>query len=301
MMILLVGLSSDLARGDTPSYTIVRYTPASKQEAQAAIDQYKKDAAQVAEHLHLHFEAMETDHFLIFTDWDPREYHFLKENVEAAYTAVCHQFDASPNENVFIGKLPIYMFSSHPDFEKFSAEIDHIKLSKMVAGYYSGDSSGVGHMAMWKPDVEAAGGNVHLAERQWAYVLTHEFTHAYVAHYRTNVFLPRWLSEGVAEVVANRQFPKANIYDYVHRLAASGYKIERLFEHKDLASFTANDYPIAQTIVEALVHDDPRVFLKYFNDNKDGMDPDDALKKEYHTDSDGLQKAWKSYALTLRG
>jgi hypothetical protein len=251
--------------------------------------------------MQLHFEAMETDHFLIFTDWDPREYHFLKENVEAAYAAVCHQFDASPNENVFIGKLPIYMFDRHADFERFSSDIDHLTLSKLVAGYYSGDSTGTGHMAMWKPDVAAAGGNIHRAERAWAYVLTHEFTHAFVARYRTNVFLPRWLSEGVAEVVANRQFPKPNIYDFVHRMAANGYKIERIFEHKDLASFTANDYPIAQTIVEAMLHDNPRIFLNYFNDIKDGMDPGEALKKEYHTDNDGLQKAWKSYALTLRG
>jgi hypothetical protein len=300
-VILTIGLIAGLTRGDTPSYTIVHYTPATKEQAKAANEQYRKQADEIASKMHLHFETLETDHFLVFTDWDPREFHFLKENVEGAYTAVCRQFDASPNENVFIGKLPIYMFAEQLDFEKFGEKFDEMKRNKLILGYYRSDTSGIGHMAMWKPDVAAADGDVHLAERQWAYVLTHEFTHAFVARYRTNVFLPRWLSEGVAEVVAFRQFPRANIYDFAHRMAANGYEIDKLFEHKDLAKFGPEDYPIAQTVVEAMLHDNPKVFLKYFNDIKDGMDPDDALEKEYHTNETGLQRAWKKYALTLRG
>jgi hypothetical protein len=54
-------------------------------------------------------------------------------------------------------------------------------------------------------------------------------------------------------------------------------------------------------VVEAMLHDDPQMFLKFFNDLKDGMDIDDALAKEYHTNEGGLQRAWKIYALSLRG
>jgi hypothetical protein len=280
---------------------IVRFTPATKEQSAAADIEYKKTADEVAEKLHVHFQTLVTPHFLVFTDWDEREFSFLKENVEEAYTAVCRQFNASERDNVFIGHLPIYMFATQDDFENFSEKIDHMKRNKLIAGYFRGDSTGVGHMAMWKPDIKSAGGNIPAAERAWAYVLTHEFTHAYVARYRTNVFLPRWVNEGLAEVVAYRQFPRANIYDFAHRMAANGYSLNTLFAHKDITSFGAQDYPIAQTVVEAMLHDDPQMFLKFFNDLKDGMDIDDALAKEYHTNEGGLQRAWKIYALSLRG
>jgi hypothetical protein len=155
-------------------------------------------------------------------------------------------------------------------------------------------------MVMWKPDISAAGGDVHAAEREWAHVLVHEFTHAFVARYRTDAQMPRWLSEGVAEVVAADKFPRANLHAYVRRMVGQGKGITKMFADKDFNSFTAEDYPFAQTVVETLVVGDPRAFLRYFNDIKDGMEPDAALEKEYHTDRKGLEEAWKKYMKTVR-
>ena len=68
-----------------------------------------------------------------------------------------------------------------------------------------------GHMAMWKPEVKS---DIHSAEVQWAYVLVHEFTHAFVARYRTNARIPRWLNEGIAEVIASIQYKTASVLPY---------------------------------------------------------------------------------------
>ena len=187
---------------------IKRFTPVTRQEAEAAIAEYRRTGAEVGERMKIKFDVLETPHFLIFTDWDPREYNFLKENVELAYTCVSTQFEIPVSQNVFLGKLPIYMFKKKEEFGKYSKEFDNLDSSKL-AGYYMGNSLGIGHMAMWKPDLKAANNDVHLAEWQWGYVLVHEFTHAFIARYHTNVFIPRWLNEGIAEVVANRQFPRA--------------------------------------------------------------------------------------------
>ena len=67
----------------------------------------------------------------------------------------------------------------------------HFDVPDNVAGYYTQSDAGFGHMVMWKPDVAKAKGNVHLAELEWAYTLTHEFTHAFVARYRSNGLVPR--------------------------------------------------------------------------------------------------------------
>jgi hypothetical protein len=283
---------------DSPGGPPRKFQPATKEEAADAIASFKKAAAEIENVLHVKFGTIETPHFLVFTDWDKREYDFLKTNVEGAYTTVSRQFEIPTSDNVFIGKLPVFMFASHDDFKKYANQIDEFDVPENVAGYYMGNTKGFGHMAMWKPDVQKAGGNVREAEKRWAYTLTHEFTHAFVARYRSNGFVPRWLNEGLAEVVASRQFPRPLVYPTVREEARKRKSIQPLFEQKSLLQ--ADDYPVVQTVVEAMLAGDSRAFLRFFNDIKDGMKPDEALQKEYKVDNKGLEAAWRKYLAALK-
>jgi hypothetical protein len=277
---------------------IKHFTPPTRKESDDAIAEYKRTGAVVAEKLKLKLDTIETPHFLVFTNWDPREYGFLKENVELAYNCVSKQFELPVAQNVFLGKLPIYMFADRKEFEQFSKEIDGFDSSKL-GGYYSGNSLGIGHMAMWKPDIKSAGGDRHLAEWRWGYVLVHEFTHAFIARYRTSAFIPRWLNEGIAEVVANRQFPRAGAYHLAKLAAGKGSLMLDMLDIKEMSAFTAAQYPIAQTTVETLIAGGPKIFLKYFNDVKEGISADEALQREYKVDRKGLESAWKKYVKGL--
>jgi hypothetical protein len=270
-----------------------KFVPATKEQAATAIAAAKKKATEVEKTMGVTFGTIESPHFLIFTDWDKREYDFLRTNCEGAYEAVSRQFQIPVSENVFIGKLPVYMFTKHRDFLKYAKDLDQFDAPDTVAGYYQGNSLGFGHMAMWKPDIAAANGDVHLAEKRWAYVLTHEFTHAFVARYRTNAFIPRWLNEGVAEVVASRQFPRPGIYPFVRDRASKKKSIQDVFVDK--GSLAGDDYPVVQTVVETMLKGNPQAFLPYFNDIKDGIKPDDALEKNYKTNLAGLEAAWRKY------
>lgn len=276
-----------------------KFPVASKEEAEEAIKTYKLFAEAVGQKLNLHFATLETDHFLVFTTWDPREYAFLKENVEGAYTAVSRQFDVPRTDNVFVGKLPIFMFADKSDFLRFAKDIDHMADAERYAGFYRlNPNTGFHHMAMWKPDLVRAHGDVRLSEKDWAYTLTHEFTHAFIARYRTDVDIPRWLNEGTAEVIAYRQFPIRRVYSFIRILEGNGKGIRQIFEDKSMASFIEIDYHISQTVVETMIAGDPKAFLRFFNDVKDGVDPDEALKREYHTDRAGLERAWHKYVRT---
>lgn len=276
-----------------------KFPVASKEEAEEAIQTYKLFAEAVGQKLNLHFATLETDHFLVFTTWDPREYGFLKENVEGAYTAVSRQFDVPRTDNVFVGKLPIFMFAEKADFLRFAKDIDHMADAERYAGFYRlNPNNGFHHMAMWKPDLARARGDVRLSEKDWAYTLTHEFTHAFIARYRTDVDIPRWLNEGTAEVIAYRQFPIRKVYSFIRVLEGNGKGIKQIFDDKSMASFVEIDYHISQTVVETMIAGDPKAFLRFFNDVKDGVDPDEALKREYHTDRTGLERAWHKYVRT---
>jgi hypothetical protein len=121
-----------------------KIVPSTKQEDEAAIVQYHKWGDEAGAKLKIEFHTIETPHFLVFTDWDPREYDFLKENVENAYAAVSKQFDRSTKDNVFVGKLPIFMITANKDFMRFAKELSHMTAPpKGLAGYYTGRTDGL--------------------------------------------------------------------------------------------------------------------------------------------------------------
>ena len=186
----------------------LKYVKSTPEEDADAIATAKKVAASVSEAMKLNFTEVQTPHFIVFTDWDPREFDFLKTNLEDAYGAVSRQFNIPAKDNVFVGKLPVFMFKNHNDFMRYAQQFDDLPHSPNLLGYYASHGDGSGHMAMWKPGNQISGLQGRSAAEQWAYTLTHEFTHAFVDRYISNRRIPRWLNEGLAEVIAQTQFPQ---------------------------------------------------------------------------------------------
>jgi hypothetical protein len=279
-----------------PADRVVHYEKPTPEQSAAAIADAQKFGKEVSSKLSVTFTEIQTDHFIMFTDWDPREHAFLKRNVEAAYTAVSRQFEMKPSDNIFIGKLPVFMFAKQAKFKEFGKTFTKMDVPNDVAGYYVGNDSGYGYMTMWKPDVAAAGGNVRAAERRWAHTLTHEFTHAFVARYRTNRHVPRWLNEGMAEVIAYGEFPDARAFAFAKHYAGTGRSVKNIFDDSQMPG--GEMYPVMMTLVQALARENPRKFLKYFNAIKDGGHPEETLKEMYQVDYAGLEVAWRKYMKT---
>jgi hypothetical protein len=59
-------------------------------------------------------------------------------------------------------------------------------------------------------------------------------------------------------------------------------------------------YPVMQTMVEAMIRDNRKAFLQMFNDIKDGMDPEEAMKKNYNAGYRQWEPAWRNYAKHLQ-
>lgn len=277
---------------------VTKYVPATPEQHAAAIERAKKLADRVREVVKVDLVELQTDHFIIFTDWDKREHKFITDNVEGAYRLVSRAFDMSPKDNVFIGKLPVFMFASRRSFEKFGAQIDDFPVPAGVVGYYHGNERGIGHMAMPKPDIDAANGDIKQAELQWAYVLTHEFVHAFVARYRSNTRIPRWLNEGTAELITQSRFKKPSARQFARMMATQGAPIGSIFDDDVMPG--GEYYPVMMTLVEMLVNENRAKYIKLFNDIKDGMEPEDALRKHFNVDYAGLERAWRQYAKTVK-
>jgi hypothetical protein len=272
----------------------VKYQKSTPEEDAKAIAVAQQVGKEVGRILDLKLAEIQTQHFIIFTDWDPREYTFLKTNCEAAYSAVSKQFEIPVAQNVFVGKLPVFMFVKHADFIKYAKNIDQFQVPDTWQGYYSPHSDGTGHLLMWKPDVKKWGDQ---AERVWASVLTHEFTHAFVARYRTNRRIPRWLNEGVAEVIALGEFPRPTAHASAKAQAKRKFDFQALFDDSKLPA--GDMYPVMQTMVEYLISQDRKKFLKFFDDLKEGMEPEAALSKYFYMGYQQFEDAWRDYAKKL--
>jgi hypothetical protein len=274
--------------GVTKDADVVRYQKPTPQQDAAAMLRYRKASSEIQAKLGVQLNEFETPHFLVFTNWPADQHGFLKENLEGAYAAVSKQFGIPASENVFVGKLPVYMLEKEMDFYRFAVADGG---PANAAGYYRGWSDGSGHMVMSKPDVKKWG--PQQAERAWARILTHEFTHAFVARYRTNRFVPRWLNEGTAEVIALGQFPDPAAYGRAQAMANSNFDFLSVFAKQE--GLSAELYPVWFTIVEALAKDNNKAFVAMFNDIKDGMEPQEALKKHFKVEYKDMREGWERY------
>jgi hypothetical protein len=275
------------------------FLPATPEEQAAALDRARKMHREVNENLSVELIELSSDHFIIFTDWDKREHAWLIEQCESAYRLVARQFNLSPKDNIFVGKLPMFMFSRQTDFIRYANEYDGVPAGETVAGYFSGRTDGLGHMAMWKPRPDTSGGAAQRdAERRWGRVLVHEFVHAFVARYRTNGFIPRWLNEGLAEYIAQGVIPENNYFQIPREVAFSDRDISILFDSNFMPG--GGYYPVMMSMVKVLIEGKPKAFLPYFNDIKDGMDPEDALRKHYGVGYIDFEIGWREWAKKLK-
>jgi len=272
---------------------IDRFVKPTDEQHHKALDRAHKLADDVQTALDLQLTTIETSHFLIFTDWDAREHGFLKTASESAYATVAKQFDLSPKDNVFVGKVSIYMFATKESFQKYAREYDQYPAGDDLIGYYGAHDDGSGHLAMYKPELDPQRQNP--PRQQWAYVMTRELSRAFLSRYRTDANLPVWLEEGIAETVAQSLFPSATIRAQAKLFAQAGDDFDYIFKAE--ARPTKFFDPAVWSMTQLLLTDRKK-FITYIDALKDGEDPQNALQGIYGFDYPGFLKAWRGYAMS---
>lgn len=276
---------SPAAAGNAPLYR-----PATDAEISIAAARARDLRGKAVAATGVNLKELRTDHFLIFTDWDEQEYGFLRQNLEGAYRAVSEQFDLDAHDNIFVGRLPVFMLAEQKTFLTFAAAVDQMQVSEQMAGYYAGRTDGLGHLAMWKPPV-GRDRAIRQAERNWAYVLCHELTHAFVARFRGDAIVPRWLNEGLADTVAAGKFPRPEAVATARHLARVEPSLAEVFDDQPKSG---KWYPVMRSLVELLLERDREALLRYFIEVKGGADPQKALKKHFGLDYEELETAWRA-------
>lgn len=192
---------------------------------------------------------LQSDHFLIFTDFAERDRPELIDWCEQMYAALARQFRLKPDEPVFLAKCPIFAFRSKQRFRRFAKHFD---------GYDSVDALGYTRSIQ-------ANGHVHVvllrqgSSREdfapFACTLVHEGTHAFVHRLFTSRLIPHWVNEGLAELTAERVLgdrcpAKENAALLAKQFATYGWPIHDFLARS--GPLEVHEYPLAHSVIAYL-------------------------------------------------
>ncbi len=270
-----------------------KFLPVSAEAAARQEELARADADRIARTLGVRLREVTTPHFMIFTDWDPVDDPWLAEQLEAAYTLLCREFAVPAGQPVFIGRLPVYMYHGQETMLWHAREIDDFAdASESIAGYFRGRTDGIGRLVMSKPVATRRVG-LHVARQMWRRTLTHEFVHAFLSRYRGNGFLPRWMNEGLAEMLAETIYPRPGALDTARHRARHGPPIASIFDDATMPGVDL--YPVMMTLVVAMYREDPDRFVRLVDRVKAGEECEAVLLELYDVNYGGLELAWRDY------
>lgn len=256
-------------------------SPQSEQTREKILAAYQQFGGKVREVLGKDVQPLESPHFLIWTDWEPRYRERLIEWSEAMYAALCRQFDLSPADSVFLAKCPMFCFRSKAKFQKFARHFDGYD-GVSAAGYTrSIERNGHVHVVLLRQ------GKEEIDFERFAGTLVHEGTHAFVHRLFSHRLIPHWINEGLAELTAERVLgdscDTAETASLLARqFACYGWELGGLLE--TTGPIGVHQYPLAHGVVAYLEGLGRERFIAFLRTLKAGKSTAEGLAEVY----DGL-------------
>ncbi len=141
--------------------------------------------------------ALDSDHFRVITDGDPKTVKRLVADLERYRAVAIELLDATPDSR----KFTIYAAGDRDTY----AGLVGAELAEMTNGLF--DTSAEGSYALVNLDGRSA--ERQLKAREF---LFHEYTH-FLSYNGNTTHFPYWYSEGFAEFMATMSFPKKGRYE----------------------------------------------------------------------------------------
>jgi hypothetical protein len=235
---------------------------------------------------------VETDHFLIWTDWDKSNRQRLAGWCETMYEALCRQFGFDPQEDLFLAKCPVFCWRSKTRFLKFARLFDGYSESDAVGYTRSIEASGHVHVVLYLT------GRTEADYDYFAATLVHEGTHAFIHRFHSSRLIPHWVNEGCAELMSERVLGARSFAGEKADLLARQYarydwSITEFL--RGVGPIEVHQYPLAASVIGFLEAMDPAAFARFIRSLKDGVRTEEALAINYPgMDLARLEAAWRN-------
>ncbi len=235
---------------------------------------------------------VETDHYLIWTDWTRRHRDKLAGWCEAVYSALCEHFHLDPNDQVFLAKCPVFCWRSEAHFKKFARLFDGYDGTNAIGYTRSIQENGHVHVVLLRQ------GHKEKDFNRFACTLVHEATHAFLHRLYSTRLIPHWVNEGYADMIAERvlgdRCPNGENADLLARqYVRYGWPIGELL--RSTGPIEVHQYPIAHSIIAFLRDLSENSLAGFIKDLKGGMSVPAALAARYDNMTLGeLETGWRS-------
>lgn len=235
---------------------------------------------------------IESTHFLIWTDWEPRRLGLLVDWCESMYAALCTQFDLDPDSDIFLAKCPVFAWRSERRFRQFARLFDGYAGTNAIG--YTRSIENIGHVHI----VLLRKGRLAADFDRFACTLVHEGTHAFMHRLYTSRLIPHWINEGYADLTAERVLgdrcpagEKASLL--ARQFARYDWPVTELLH--STGPIDIHQYPVAHSVVSYLEGLDRNRFGEFIKDLKAGATVVAALAANYdNLTLNELEARWRS-------
>lgn len=253
---------------------------------------YKTFGEKVQDVLGNRIVLVETDHFLIWTDWEERHRDKLAGWCEAMYRALCAHFHLDPGDKVFLAKCPVFCWRSAARFKKFARLFDGYDGANAIGYTRSIQRNGHVHVVLLRQ------GHKGRDFDRFACTLVHEVTHAFLHRLYSTRLIPHWVNEGYADMIAEHvlgdRCPTGENAELLARqFVRYGWPIGELL--RSTGPIEVHQYPIAQSVVAFLAQQNDGSLVGFIKDLKAGASVPAALAAHYDKMTlGGLETRWRS-------
>lgn len=244
--------------------------------------------------------AIETEHFVIYSDWSKKDDRRLASIYEKLYGALCKQFAIGPEENIWIGKLPVFAFWKKEPYVIFSRSALGVSIATQAAGF-AGRRGSFSYVCLGPVNSRNKAESI-----SWFYqLLCHESTHAFIGRYITDGHLINWLNEGIAETMVSQLVPNGKQtkrkLSMAHKKVKGGWLPEEsLFRARNIP-LEGVYYGCAQSMARYLIAKDRKKFIQLVTLIKNGTDAEEAMKESYgYASYSAFLREWKKTVKKIR-
>ncbi|MBC7819794.1 MAG: hypothetical protein IAG10_23160 [Planctomycetaceae bacterium] len=238
------------------------------------IADYKEFLQRVQANYQFPMRLTETKFFLFFTDIPANQVAPYIANLDAMYSELCKGFGVPLGKNIWLGKCIIVAFLDKTSFHAFEEKFMENPNSEGSAGIHHASTNGRALIACCRGNDPTF----------FAKVMVHETSHGFLHRLRSNVSIPPWINEGVADWVASvivknsptiAQRQKAGI-----ELIRQTNTLGEDFFMPD-AHLSSAQYGIASNLTNFMLQIDPGRYRVFILGIKEGYSLEESLARSY--------------------
>ncbi len=238
------------------------------------IGEYKEFLQSVQANYQFPMRLTETKYFLFFTDIPANQVAPCIANLDAMYSELCKGFGVPQGKNIWLGKCIIVAFLDKTSYHAFEEKFMNNPNAEGSAGLHHSSTNG-------RALISCVRGNDPVF---FAKVMVHETSHGFLHRLRSNVDIPPWINEGVADWVAGMvvknsptiaQRQKAGI-ELIRQTNTLG---PDFFE--PAAHLSSAQYGIASNLTNFMLKIDPGRYRVFILGIKEGYTLEESLARSY--------------------